>query len=144
MTRRARFRAALALCGAVGAVWWWVAQRNPVLAGIEADSVRSVEVRFAPWGEEPPRAGGESNDPAAVAALVAVLRDCTSGTDHKCGSRGTLVLKRASGALVNVDFLPGHSAEWYELRYGGKLYRVPRAAFVEAVRRIGVVLPLEC
>lgn len=144
MTRRTRLRTAIALCAAVGAVWWWVAQRNPALAGIEADSVRSVEVRFALWGEEPPPAGGESNDPAAIAALVAVLRNGTEGTDHKCGSRGTLVLKRASGARVKVDFLPGHKPEWYELRYGGKLYRVPRAAFVEAVRRIGVALPLEC
>lgn len=144
MTRRARLRTAIALCAAVGAVWWWVAQRNPALAGIEADSVRSVEVRFEAWGAEPPRAGGESNDRDAVEALVAVLRDCTNGTDHKCGSRGTLVLKRASGATVRMDFLPGHKAEWYELRYGGILYRVPRAAFVEAMRRIGVVLPLEC
>lgn len=144
MTRRARFRTALALCAAVGAVWWWVAQRNPALAGIEADSVRAVEVQFAPWGEEAPRPGGESNDPDAVAALVAVLRTGTEGRDHKCGDRGTLTLKRASGATVRLTFLPGHSPEWYELRYSTKLYRVPRAAFVEAVRRIGVVLPLEC
>jgi|GEM_PF-6249314 hypothetical protein len=144
MTRRTRVWSALALCAAVGAVWWWVAQRNPALAGIEADSVRAVEVQFAPWGEEPPRVGGESNDPAAIAALVAVLRDGTEGTDHKCADRGTLVLKRASGATVRIDFLPGHSVEWYELRYGGSLYRVPRTAFVEAMRRIGVALPLEC
>ena len=144
MTRRTRLRTAIALCAAVGAVWWWVAQRNPVLAGIEADSVRVVEVQFGAWGEEPPRAGGESNDPAAVAALVAVIRAAAEGTDHKCGDRGTLVLKRASGAVVRIDFLPGHSAEWYELRYGGSLYRVPRPSFVEAMRRIGVTLPLEC
>lgn len=144
MTRRARFRTALALCAAVGAVWWWAAQRNPVLAGIEADSVRGVEVRFEAWGDEPPRAGAESNDPDAVAALVAVLRDSTQGTDHKCGDRGTLTLKRASGATVRMTFLAGHNADWYELRYGGKLYRVPRAAFVEAMRRIGVELPTKC
>jgi hypothetical protein len=43
-----------------------------------------------------------------------------------------------------LRYLPGHHPEWYEFRYGGKLYRVPQAEFVAAMRRLGVEVPLKC
>lgn len=148
MTRRARLLAGIALCAAVGtafgALRWWVVQWLPPLAGIEPDSVRAVEVEFGPWGEEPAPAGGASNDRDVVAAVLAVLRTGTEHKNHKYGDRGALLLQRTSGATVRLGILPGHSADWYELRCLGKLYRVPRAAFVEAMRRVGVAVPLKC
>lgn len=142
--KRVSRRAAVGAAVVIGAGAWWAVWRAPALASIEADSVRAVEVRIEPWGDAPPPPAVGSDDPDAVAALVALVRTATAGTDHKCGDRGALVLKRASGPPVRLSFLPGHDPAWYELRYERRLYRVPRAAFVDAVRRIGVALPLDC
>lgn len=86
----------------------------------------------------------ESSDPDAVASLLGVLRSGVVGQDHKRASRGAITLRRSTGVPVEVEFLPGHHVEWYEFRYAGQLYRVPRAEFVAAMRRVGVEVPLEC
>jgi hypothetical protein len=109
------------------------------------NNVHSVDVEFWPWGEDGVMApGGSSSDPEAVAALVAVIRSAEETRDHKCGSRGVITLRRSLWRSERLEFLPGHHAEWYEFRYGGKIYRVPRAEFVAAMRKIGVEVPLEC
>jgi hypothetical protein len=48
------------------------------------------------------------------------------------------------GRPLRVEFLPGHHDQWYEFRYDRKVYRVPRPAFVAAMMRLGVAVPLEC
>jgi hypothetical protein len=124
------------------AVAAWGILRQPSIAALHA---HTVEARFEPWGEDGAvRPGAKTADPEAVAALVGVLRSGVTGREHKCGSRGVITLRRAFGGPVELRFLPGHHDEWYEFRYAGQLYRVPRAEFVAAMRRVGVEVPLEC
>ena len=109
------------------------------------DDIRSVRVWNHPSADragEPPKA--ETSDPAAVAGLAGVLDSAREHQDHKCGSCGVILLDRSFGRTERLEFLPGHSPEWYEFRYGRKAYRVPRRAFVDAMKRIGVDVPLDC
>jgi hypothetical protein len=130
---------ALLVCG-----WWAFVRQSPVGA-FDVREIHAVEVRFEPWGEERAVAPGASSaDPVVVAALVAVLRTGTEAEDHKCGSRGIITLQRSPGRSAELRFLAGHHPKWYEFRYAGKLYRVPRAEFVAAMRRLGVEVPLKC
>jgi hypothetical protein len=123
----------------------WVYLRQPAVDGLDSSGVRAVEVRFEPWGEDMAVSPGSSTaDPEAVAALVAVLRSGAETRDHKCPSRGVITLRKSLGQPLELRFLPGHHADWYEFRYAGKVYRVPRAEFVAAMRRVGVEVPLEC
>lgn len=144
MRRRRRLLVAILAVGLLVGGWWAFSRPSPVGA-LDAREIHAVEVRFEPWGEERAVAPGVSSaDPEAVAALVAVLRTGTEGQDHKCGSRGIITLRQSLGRSVMLRYLPGHHAEWYEFRYGGKLYRVLRAEFVAAMRRLGVEVPLKC
>ena len=125
------------------AAWWFIAPPDPL--AVPADQVRRVEVQFEPWGEDgarPPGASSEDRD--AIAALVAVVRSAQETPDHKCGSRGSVRFLRFVGLPAELWFLPGHHPEWYEFRAGRKAYRVPRAEFVTAMRRVGVEVPLVC
>lgn len=143
--RRSRRLAVAALALGVIAVGWWMYVREPALDGLDPGDVRAVEVRFEPFGEDLSVAPGfGSADPDAIAALVAVLRSGTETGDHKCGSRGIVTLRRSFGRSPAFRFLPGHHADWYEVRYAGKVYRVPRAEFVAAMRRVGGDVPREC
>jgi hypothetical protein len=117
----------------------------PAVTALDARDFRAVDVRFERWGEDGAVAPGASSaDPEAIAELVAILRTGEETDDHKCGSRGVISLRRSFGRPAELRFLPGHHTEWYEFRYAGKVYRVPRAEFVAAMRRIGVEIPLEC
>jgi len=142
--RRRRLLLAAGSVAIVVALGWWFL-RPPDPLAVDADRVRRVEVRFEPWGEDMVRSpGAASEDREAIAALVAVVRSGRETTDHKCGSRGAVSFQRSAGLPAELRFLPGHHAEWYEFRAGGKVYRVPRAGFVAAMRRVGVEVPLEC
>jgi hypothetical protein len=122
--------------------WWFRTPPEPLAVG--ADDVSRVVIQLAPWGDDAARAPAVSTeDREAVAALVAVVRSGRETTEHKCGSRGSVRFERSVGSPVEAAFLPGHHPEWYELRTGGNIYRVPRDEFVAAVRRVGVELPLE-
>lgn len=128
---------------AAGVAGWFIAPPDPL--AVSADQVRRVEVQFEPWGEDMVRApGASSEDREAIAAVVAAVRSGQETTDHKCGSRGSVRFRRSVGLPAELRFLPGHHPEWYEFRAGGKVYRVPRAGFVAAMRRVGVEVPLEC
>ncbi|AWM39421.1 hypothetical protein GobsT_22560 [Gemmata obscuriglobus] len=143
--RRKRWLALTVAALGLVALAGWAYCRPPAVNALDATAIRSVEVHMYPWGHEataPP--GTTSTDSAAIEELVSVLRAGTEAQFHKCGSRGGLIVRRLFGRPLLVEFLPGHSAEWYEFHYDGKPYRVPRAAFVNAMRRFGVAVPLEC
>lgn len=143
--RRRRWLLVTALALGLVAVAGWGYFHQPAVGALDPGQVRSVDVRFEPWGEGMVVAPGTSSvDPEAIAALLAVLRTGTETQDHKCGSRGVITLRRSLGRSAELRFLPGHYAEWYEFRYAGKVYRVPRAEFVAAMRRVGVEVPQEC
>jgi hypothetical protein len=143
--RRKLWFALGALAVACLALAWVVFFPASAVSALDATKVRSVDIQFLPWGEDdatPP--GASSTDPEAIAALVTVLRRGTETTDHKCGSRGSIILRRSFGGPMELRFLPGHDTEWYEFRYDRKAYRVPRAGFIAAMRRVGVEVPLQC
>lgn len=133
----------VAVVAAGAAVWLFLHPLDPL--AVEADQVRRVEVRFEPWGEDMVRqAGATSEDREVIALLVAVIRSGQETRDHKCGSRGVILFERSVGSAAELHFLPGHDPAWYEFRTGGRVFRVPRAEFVAAMRRVGVEVPLEC
>lgn len=111
---------------------------------LKAGNVQSVEVRFRKHTEKDiPPADVQSRDPEVIAAVVASIQSAKVTTDHKCGSRGEIVFRQADGSVWELEFLPGHSEDWYEFRYGKKIYQVQRGALVNAMKRMGVSLPLD-
>jgi hypothetical protein len=132
------------LCLLSGGVWAYSRSRPDHPPNVSG--TRSVEVSFYfPWGEErAPRSGARSDYPEVVAELVAVLQKAERAGNHKCGSRGFIVLGRSLGRTTKLGFLAGHDPEWYEVEYEGRFYRVPRAEFIAAMRRVGVDVPLTC
>ncbi len=117
----------------------------PFALPVDANEVQAAEVRLEPSGRDehvPPPA--VTSDPTAIAALVAVIRSGTVSSDHKCADRGVITPRRSTGDPLEVRVLPGHDPQWYELRYDGSVYRVPRARFVAATQQLGVTVPLEC
>ncbi len=50
---------------------------------------------------------------------------------------GRLLAKDGKSQAV-LKVLPGHDGKHYEFRYGRALYRVDRAAFLEALRKLGI------
>src|SRR5579883_1015102 len=137
--KRRRWRVIATFSLGSAAVAGWSYFHQPAVSTLAPDEVLAVDVRFEPWGEDMAVSpGSRSADRGAVAALLAVLQSGTEGQDHKCASRGVITLRRSLGRSVELRFLPGHHAEWYEFRYAGTLYRVPRAEFTAAMRRVGI------
>ena len=128
---------------AILAAWWFFIPPNPL--SVSADRVRAVQVQFDPRNKDVTQpVSAASEDPAAIAALVAVVRSGRGTGDHKCGSSGTIRFSLSNGATGALEFLPGHDSEWYELRANGWAYRVPRAEFASAMRAVGVEVPMHC
>jgi hypothetical protein len=144
VSRRRLLRITALILASLGVVGWAYFRQPPVSA-LCADDIRSAEVIFAPGVEDNVvLPGASTNDPKVIAALLAVLQSRTETQDHKCASRGSIILRRSLGKEVELRFLPGHHAEWYEFRYAQRIYRVPRGEFVAAMREVGVTVPLEC
>jgi hypothetical protein len=138
------FAAMACLLAAILSVGWWFLV-PPDLRSLNAADVQRVEIWFEPWGEDISlRLVAQSSDPEAIAALLQAVQSSEETGDHKCGSRGIIHLQTSRARPVRLRFLPGHHAANYEYRWGGKVYRVPRAGFVEAMRQLGVEVPLEC
>lgn len=140
-------RRRLALLGVFGLIvaLFWAYRHQPAISSIDASSIHSLDVTFGPWGEDfTVAAGGHTNDSRSIANLIDALRTAELTQDHKCGSRGVITLHRTMKRNLQLQFLPGHHAEWYEFRYAGSVYRVPKQDFVNAMKTIGVEVPLEC
>lgn len=114
------------------------------MARLKAGDVQSVEVKFRKQTEKdipPPEV--QTKDPEIIGAIIASIQTAKVTTDHKCGSRGEIVLRQTDGSVWELEFLPGHSEGWYEFRYGKKIFQVQRPALVNAMKRMGVSLPLD-
>lgn len=142
--RRTRWLVLAAGLAAVAVLGRWrLVPPDPLSVG--GSGVRRVDVRLSPSSVNPfPPPGGATEDPGVFADLIGVVRSARETPDHKCAARGAITLERLAGEPVVLQFRPGHHPGWYEFRSGGKVYRVPRGAFVAAVRRVGVELPLTC
>ncbi|MBN9122234.1 MAG: hypothetical protein J0I06_24360 [Planctomycetes bacterium] len=139
---RSRLAAFFAL-GLLGYGMWLYRSSHP--NGITAIAgARWVEVQLYPGDEVPARPGATSGDPEAIADVVAVLAKTERVRPHKCGPCGLITFRHTSGLVTEMEFQPGHDPEWYEVEFERRLYRVPRAEFVAAMKRIGAEVPLTC
>ena len=131
-----------AILGAL-ALAWFVSRRNG-LASLDAGQIRSVQIVITPRRRDPPPPAVTTSDPAAISSLVEAIRVAEAQDDHKCMSKGTIEFVPPSGPALRLEFLPGHNDGWYEVRFKAKSYRMPRAPFVDAMRNLGVDVPLDC
>jgi hypothetical protein len=86
--------------------------------------------------------GPNSASPEAIAAIITAVRSAQEIDDNGELARGVIRFARLSEEATELMFYPGRDPEQYELRTAGRAYCVGRTAFVEALRRIGVELPL--
>jgi len=77
-------------------------------------------------------------DPDRIGEIVSVLKEGTRNPDHKCGDAGHITLTYMDGTEVQATILPGHDREYYEFRQMGSNYRVPRDAFLTALKNAGI------
>jgi hypothetical protein len=113
---------------------------------LDAADVSRVDVEFWPVdvveGAAPP-AGASSVSPEDIAAVIAAVRPAQELDEAWEWARGTIRLTRRGAEPIELLFVPGRDPERYEFRTAGHVYGVGRAAFVEALRRVGVELPRE-
>ena len=79
-----------------------------------------------------------ARNPANVAGLLAVLQTAERASEHKCGAIGTITIRKLDGSVNVLHILPGHDPRYYEYRYDGRINRVDRESFLEALQAFGV------
>jgi hypothetical protein len=70
--------------------------------------------------------------------LLEVLREAKRAGEHKCGSTGSITITRKDGGIEIFEILPGHNCEYYEYRYRGRINRVDRRRFIQALQSMGL------
>jgi hypothetical protein len=142
--RRLRFFALIAFAaigsiGALLAIFWPQGGHPPA---IDADDVTAVEIELkATSGAQDPlnRRLEKSEFWRDLAAVLNSGREVTDRTDL---DSGYITFQLRDGSTRGFGLFSGPSVEYYYFRdYGGagyKVYRVPRAALRDAVRKFGV------
>jgi hypothetical protein len=117
---------------ALGLDWWFLPNRPTLNAG----KVESITVTLPKYDPNPgyPGHGQEAatittDDPALIQPLLDVFRRAKRGEEHKCGSSGTITIRRKDGDVEELHILPGHDERYYEYRFGGRMNRVSREPF---------------
>ncbi len=135
-----------AILAAIGFAAWF-GLFNLGVVPLAANDVKSVEIDridYDPQSRILPQEVVISEEKEAIAALMQVVQSARETSDHKCGSRGTITLKTATGASTKLQYLAGHDEQFYEFRYNQKIYIVSRDKFVEVMQKLGVKVPLKC
>ncbi len=104
---------------------------------VTAKKVETIEVHLLPTRNQQ-KVKINSDDPAKIAGLLAVLGTAERTSDHKCGKIGTITIRKTNGSVDKLHILPGHDVRYYEYRYGSRINRVDRARFLGALKAIGV------
>jgi hypothetical protein len=111
---------------------------------LDAADVSRVDVEF--WPEEEganPTPVAHSTSTEDIAAVLATVRLARELEDAWEWARGVIRFARRGAESIELLFFPGRDPERYEFRTAGRVYGVGRAAFVDALRRFGVELPLK-
>lgn len=125
---------------AFGVHWWYW----PSIPATSATDVVAIDVHLIRWGNEndPEHFQKETSlsctETKKIQALLDVFQNAERTGEHKCGSSGTLMIRKQNGSTEKLHILPGHQAEYYEYRYGSRINRVNRARFLAALRAMGV------
>jgi hypothetical protein len=114
---------------------WWFWPSVPAIAAEDVDSI-DVHIYRTNTGQKETRV--TTSNPANVESLLAVLQTARRASDHKCGDVGTITVKSQDGTESVLRILPGHDPSYYEFRYDGRINRVDRRKFLEALQAIGV------
>jgi hypothetical protein len=119
---------------------------RPPVPTTDPAAVAAVEVRLRrPTGDETEpgqlqqEARVSTTDPELVRLVLAVLTRARPGPDHKCPGSGSITIRRRDGVRETVDIVCGYDPAYYEYRYLGRLYRMPRELFLNALRALGLV-----
>ena len=70
--------------------------------------------------------------------MLDVLGRAERASEHKCASTGSIEIAREDGAVECLSILPGHNSEFYEYRYRGRINRVDRRPFIQALKAMGL------
>ncbi len=118
---------------------------RPPVPTTDPAAVAAVEVRLRrPTGDETEpgqlqqAAQVSTTDPELVRVVLAVLTKARQGPDHKCPSSGSITIRRRDGVRETIDLVCGYDPAFYEYRYLGRLYRMPRDLFLNALRGFGL------
>ena len=114
---------------------WWFWPSVPTVAAEDVDSI-DVYIYSTKTGQKETRV--TTSNAADVESLLAVLQTARRASDHKCSDIGTITIKSRDGTESVLRILPGHNPSYYEFRYDGRINRVDRGTFLEALQVIGV------
>jgi hypothetical protein len=121
---------------------WWFLPNRPTR---NARNVESVTITLRKSDPRPEYPGYEQEpaevttaDPALIHPLLDVFRRARRGEEHKCGSSGTITIRRTDGGVEELRILAGHDERYYEYRMGSRINRVPREPFLAALRAMGL------
>ena len=79
-----------------------------------------------------------TTDRRVIESLLTVLGGGQAVSPHKCAAWGRILLHTEGGGVVELQILPGHHPDRYEFRRAAFPFSVPRKAFAEVLRSVGV------
>lgn len=82
-----------------------------------------------------------STDAAAIASLVETLESGSRILDCRCIWCGFVRLKDNSGTTREMQLVPGHGDDTYDIRCDGRRYSIDRARLQEGLEALGAELP---
>ena len=118
---------------------------RPPVPTTDPAAVAAVEVHLRrPTGDETEpgqlqkEARVSTTDPELVRLVLSTLTGARPGPDHRCPSSGSITVRRRDGVRETIDLVCGYDPAFYEYRYLGRLYRMPRDLFLNALRGLGL------
>lgn len=143
MKRRHKRRLAI-LCPLLiiaGVYLYWL---RPLNLGGPSD-FSSVEIELIDWAtEEHPTQSRfvTSTDAAAIASLVETLESGRRILDCRCLRCGFVRLEDNSGTTREMQLVPGHGDDTYDIRCDGRRYSINRPRLETALEALGAELPV--
>jgi len=77
-------------------------------------------------------------DRGTIDKFVELFRRRERVEDHKCARHGQILIRHHTSGIEELYIMRGHDSLFWEFRYDGVPYRVPREPFLGVMKDIGV------
>lgn len=128
------------LCTVYFGIYFWL-RRSPDIPS----SANSAQVIFLASDLSTRQVDITVSDPSMLTPLIELLDKAEPTGSHKCTSVGAVIFDGEEPFTIGL--LPGHNPNFYEFRFDGRAFKIPRQDFIKILENIGIDqtnVPLNC